>query len=137
MKRLPVPLRHVYLIAVVMVGWVVLRSATLGGSLQFLEALAGLNGSALHAGPSPAPELWLVLVAGTIGCAPLFPAIRRWTVVIDAVIVSLLMLLFGAVLFAWRCGSTIAKPILPMSRWSLRGRSGAGQGKAGWRPSAR
>ena len=32
-KRLPAPLRHVYLIVVVMVGWVVLRSETLGGAL--------------------------------------------------------------------------------------------------------
>jgi alginate O-acetyltransferase complex protein AlgI len=113
-KRLPVPLRHVYLVAVVIAGWVVLRSHTLGGALRFFEALAGWNASALGAGPAPAPELWLVLAAGAIGCAPLFPAIRRWTVVIDALIISLLMLLFGAVFFAWRCGSTVVTPAL---RW--------------------
>jgi alginate O-acetyltransferase complex protein AlgI len=110
-KRLPAPLRHVYLIVVVMVGWVLLRSETLGSALRFLEALAGLNASALRAGPTLALELWLVLVAGAIGCAPLFPAIRRWTVVIDALIVSLLMLLFGAVLFAWRCSSMVVAPV--------------------------
>jgi len=60
-----------------------------------------------------------MLIAGAIGCAPLFPAIRRWTVVIDALIVSLLMLLFGAVLFAWRCGSMVAAPVLRWWRWSL------------------
>ena len=113
-KRLPAPLRHVYLIVVVMVGWVVLRSETLGGALLFLEALAGLNASALRARPTIALELWLVLAAGAIGCAPLFPTIRRWTVVIDALIVSLLMMLFAAVLFAWRCGWIVATPVL---RW--------------------
>jgi len=122
-KRLPVPLRHVYLVVIVMAGWVVLRSQTLGGALQYLEALAGLNGSALRAGPTPAPELWLVLVAGAIGCAPLFPAIRRWTVVIDALIISLLMLLFGAVLFAWRCGSAVVTPVLRWGRSSWHRRS--------------
>jgi alginate O-acetyltransferase complex protein AlgI len=113
-KRLPAPLRHAYLIGAVMVGWVVLRSGTLGGALLFLQALAGLNASPLRARPTIAIELWLVLAAGVIGCAPLFPAIRRWTVVIDALIVSLLMMLFAAVLFAWRCGWIIATPVL---RW--------------------
>src|SRR6185295_20388710 len=70
-KRLPTPLRHVYLIVVVMVGWVVLRSETLGGALLFFKALAGLNASAVRTGPTIGLELWLVLVAGAIGCAPL------------------------------------------------------------------
>ena len=118
-KRLPAPLRHVYLIVVVMVGWVILRSQTLGGALLYLEALAGLNGSALRARPAIAFEVWLVLAAGAIGCAPLFPTIRRWTVVIDALIVSLLMMLFAAALFAWRCVWMIATPVLRWWRWSL------------------
>ena len=119
MKRLPAPLGHVYLIVVVMVGWVVLRSETLGGALLFLKALAGLNASALRARPTIALELWLVLAAGAIGCAPLFPAIRRWTVAIDAVTTSLLMMLFATVLFAWRCAGIVATPILRWWRWSL------------------
>jgi len=125
-KRLPAPLRHVYLIAVVMAGWVVLRSETLGGAWLFLKALAGLNGSALHARPTIALEVWLVLAAGAIGCAPLFPAIRRWTVVIDALIVSLLMMLFAAVLFAWRCAWIIATPVLRWWRWSVMQVGGRG-----------
>ena len=119
MKRLPAPLRHVYLIVVVMVGWVILRSETLGGALLFLKALAGLNASALRARPTMALELWLVLAAGAIGCAPLFPTIRRWTVAIDALIVSLLMMLFATVLFAWRCVWMVAAPVLRWWRWSL------------------
>jgi hypothetical protein len=117
-KRLPAPLRHVYLIAVVMVGWVVLRSATLGDAVSYLKALAGLNGSALRR-PTLAPEVWLLLAAGAIGCAPLLPTIRRWTVVIDALIVSLLMMLFASVLFAWRCGRMIATPALGWWRGSV------------------
>jgi hypothetical protein len=72
----------------------------------------------LRARPIPL-ELWLVLAAGAIGCAPLFSAIRRWTVAIDALIVSLLMMLFAAVLFAWRCGRIIVTPVLRWWRWSL------------------
>jgi alginate O-acetyltransferase complex protein AlgI len=119
MKRLPVPVRHVYLIVTVMVGWVVLRSETLGGALLFLEALAGLNASAPRTGPMPSLEVWLVLAAGAIGCAPLFPTIRRWTVVIDALIVSLLMMQFAAALVARRCAWIIATPVLRWWRWSM------------------
>jgi alginate O-acetyltransferase complex protein AlgI len=118
-KRLPAPLRHVYLIVVVMAGWVVLRSETLGAAWLFLKALAGLNPSALPARPAIGLDLWLVLAAGAIGCAPLFPTIRRWTVAIDAVTTSLLMMLFATVLFAWRCGAIVVTPVLRWWRWSL------------------
>jgi alginate O-acetyltransferase complex protein AlgI len=116
-KRLPVALRHVYLMVLVMVGWVILRSETLSGAQVFLKALAGLNASALRTRPAIPVELWWVLAAGAIGCAPIFQAVRRWTVAIDAVILSLLMLLFAPLLFAWRCGSMAAIPVL---RWMRR-----------------
>jgi alginate O-acetyltransferase complex protein AlgI len=113
-KRLPAALRHAYLLAVVMVGWIVLRSETLGGALLFLKALIGLNASALRTRPTIGVDVWLVLAAGAIGCAPVFRSVRRWTVAIDAVILSLLMLLLAPVLFAWRCGSIVTTPVL---RW--------------------
>jgi len=69
--------------------------------------------------PAAGLELWVLLAAGAIGCAPLFPTIRRWTVAIDAVIVSLLMMLFAAALFAWRCGWIVATPVLRWWRRSL------------------
>jgi alginate O-acetyltransferase complex protein AlgI len=122
-KRLPMLLRHVYLILVVMVGWVVLRNETLGGALLFLKALAGLSPSSSQAGPTIERAVWLMLIAGAIGCAPLSRAIRRWTVTIDALILSLLMLLSAPVLFAWRCGSTVATPAL---RWWRASRSRVG-----------
>jgi len=128
-KRLPAPLRHVYLIVAVMAGWVVLRSERLGGALLFLRALAGLNAASLRARPTMPVELWLVLAAGAIGCAPLFPAIRRWTVAIDAVTTSLLMMLFATVLFAWRCGGMVVTPVLRWWRWSMM-RAGRGGGSA-------
>ena len=115
-KRLPAPLRHVYLILLVMVGWVFLRAGALGGALLYLKTLAGLNAAAM-ARPAADLDLWVLLAAGAIGCAPLFPTIRRWTVAIDALIVSLLMMLFAAVLFAWRCGRVIVTPVL---RWWRR-----------------
>jgi alginate O-acetyltransferase complex protein AlgI len=120
-KRLPAALRHVYLLVAVMVGWVVLRSETLGGALLFFKALIGLNASAVHARPAVALEVWLVLAAGAIGCAPVLQSVRRWTVAIDALILSLLMLLFAPVLFAWRCGSIVTAPLVRWWRsWPVR-----------------
>jgi hypothetical protein len=112
-----------------MVGWVILRSETLGGALLFLRALAGLNAAATPVPSTVSLQLWFVLVAGAIGCAPLFSAIRRWTVMIDALIVSLLMMLFAAVLFAWRCVWIIGAPLLRWWRSSMM-RLGGGGGSA-------
>ncbi|HET6959176.1 MAG TPA: MBOAT family O-acyltransferase [Vicinamibacterales bacterium] len=111
-KRLPAALRHAYVMALVIAGWVILRSETLSSAQVFFKALAGLNASTLRGRPAVPIELWWVLAAGAIGCAPVFQAVRRWTVAIDAVILSLLMLLFAPVLFAWRCGSIVATPVL-------------------------
>ena len=119
LKRLPALLRHVYLVLIVMGSWVILRSATLGSAMQFFRALAGMNPSPLRVQPAASAALWMVLGAGAIGCAPLFPTIRRWTVAIDALIVSLLMMLFASLLFAWRCVRIIAAPVLRGWRWSL------------------
>ncbi|HEV3063675.1 MAG TPA: hypothetical protein VGY48_35880 [Vicinamibacterales bacterium] len=115
-KRLPAFLRHVYVLVIVMAGWAVLRSETLGDALLFLKALVGLNSTAVRARPAIGLEVWLVLAAGALGCAPLAKAIQRWTVIIDALIVSLLLMLFAAVLFAWRCGRMVAAPILHWRR---------------------
>ena len=111
-KRLPPAVRHAYVIVLVMAGWVILRSDTLSGAQVFFKALAGLNATTVRARTAIPAELWWVLAAGAIGCAPVFQAVRRWTVAIDAVILSLLMMLFAPVLFAWRCGSIVATPVL-------------------------
>jgi len=79
--RLWRPLRHLYLLVVVMVGWVFFRADTLTGAGAFLKAMAGL-GPALPTAYTVAwyltPELWLALVAGVIGSTPIVPALGRW-----------------------------------------------------------
>jgi alginate O-acetyltransferase complex protein AlgI len=75
------PLRHLYLLAVVMVGWVFFRADTLSGAFAFLEAMVGFGAAA----PTPfavtwylTPELCLALAAGVIGAMPLAPMLARW-----------------------------------------------------------
>ncbi len=79
--RLWRPLRHLYLMTVVMVGWVFFRAETLAGAFAFLKAMAGASPAA----PTPyavtwylTPELWLALTAGIIASAPVVSATKRW-----------------------------------------------------------
>jgi alginate O-acetyltransferase complex protein AlgI len=81
LARLPAPLRHAYLLLVVLVGWVFFRADTLRLALAFLGAMAGLGPSL----PTPyaaahyvTPELLLALAAGIVGATPIVPALLRW-----------------------------------------------------------
>jgi len=79
--RLWRPLRHVYLLLVVMVGWVFFRADTLPGALAFLKAMAGARAttpSIYTIGWYLTPELWIALVAGAIGSMPVVPALAQW-----------------------------------------------------------
>ncbi len=118
-KRLPGPLRHLYVITLVIVGWVLLRSQTVSDALLFLKALVGLTPVPSHASSTIDLEVWLLLTAGAFGCAPLVSAIRRWAVAIDALIASILIMLVGAFIFAWRCVRIVAATVLRWWRWSM------------------
>jgi len=87
LSRGPAALRHVYTMAVVMLGWVLFRAATgppdrtaaLEHSAAFAKTLVGL-GSA-EGGYHPivefmSPQGWLVLVIGMIGATPVYPYLR-------------------------------------------------------------
>jgi len=80
-KRLWAPVRHAYLLIVVMIGWVFFRADTLPAALAYLKSMAGLTVPA----PTPyllswylTPELGLALAAGAIGSMPIVPALARW-----------------------------------------------------------
>jgi alginate O-acetyltransferase complex protein AlgI len=78
------PLRHAYLLIVVMVGWVFFRAETLPGALGVLGAMMGL-------GPAEptiydvtwylTPEVVVALIAGAIAAAPVAPMVGKivWT----------------------------------------------------------
>jgi alginate O-acetyltransferase complex protein AlgI len=123
LARWPAILRHVYLVLVVSLGWILLRSPTLTDAWAFLRALIGANASLPHPRLTFGYEVWLTLVAGAIGCAPLSPMVRRWTVVIDALIVSGLMALFASLLLTWRGVRLATDPVMRRGRGSS-GRAG-------------
>jgi alginate O-acetyltransferase complex protein AlgI len=75
------PLRHAYLLLVVMVGWVFFRADSLPGALAFLKAMAGARATApsmYTIGWYLTPELWIALVAGVIGSMPVVPSLAAW-----------------------------------------------------------
>ena len=103
-KQLPAPLRHVYLIVVVMIGWVFFRAESVVAALVFLNALAGLQTSmapvfALQ--PHPSFYFWMALIAGLTASAPLVGSVSRWRVTIDAATVSAIVMLFATGIFIW------------------------------------
>jgi alginate O-acetyltransferase complex protein AlgI len=103
-KQLPAPLRHAYLVGVVMIGWVFVRAETVVGALAFLNALAGLQTSTapaflLH--PYPTLAFWVALLVGVIASAPLVGSVSRWRVTIDAATVSALVMLFATGVYIW------------------------------------
>ena len=101
--RLPAPLRHAYLLLMVMFGWGIFRTETLPSALVFLSALAGLNTRALGGAPLPmTPVLWAAVAAGCLGSVPLLPWLSRWRVTLDAMTTSALMLGSTAWIFSWR-----------------------------------
>jgi alginate O-acetyltransferase complex protein AlgI len=113
--RMPFALRHAYLVLVVMVGWVFLRTATLTDAALFLKAMAGLS-TPLRIRPLPVSiELWAAIIAGVIGSAPLARALRRWSVAIDAVTTSALMMLFATAVFLIVCATLL----LPRNRYGM------------------
>jgi alginate O-acetyltransferase complex protein AlgI len=81
-KRLWLPLRHAYLMLVVMIGWVFFRADTLPTAMAFLRTMFGLQ-TAVDQTPFTlawylTPELWLALLLGVAGSAPIIPALSSW-----------------------------------------------------------
>ena len=63
--RLPAPLRHAYVLLVVMLGWVLFRTETLSGTLLYLQALACLNTAVIEAPALPVTTaVWVALAVG-------------------------------------------------------------------------
>jgi alginate O-acetyltransferase complex protein AlgI len=74
------PVKHIYTLLVVSVGWVLFRADHVGQALAFLNAMAGLGtgaGLEYHAGLYIDSQLVLAVIAGAIGSAPLLPLVIR------------------------------------------------------------
>ena len=81
LMTIPRPLRHAYLLLVVMIGWVFFRADTFAAAAAMLRAMAGLAAAAPTAF-QPAwyltPEVLLAMSAGIVGATPAIGTITRW-----------------------------------------------------------
>ena len=74
------PVRHIYTLLVVSVGWVLFRAENVQQASAFLKAMVGLGsglGLEYHIGLYIDSQLALALFAGAIGSAPLLPFVIR------------------------------------------------------------
>jgi alginate O-acetyltransferase complex protein AlgI len=115
-ERLPRFVRHLYVLLVISIGWVILRSPDLPTAAQFLLAMAGMNPAPVVAAARFASAaLWGALVVGVFAAGPLVPSISRWRVSIDAATTSLLMMIAATGVFLWRGPFLAIRSIWPKS----------------------
>ena len=75
------PLRHIYTLLAVMVGWVLFRAETFEVALSHLAAMSGLgegNGLIAPLGKYLQNDVILVLIIGAIGSMPVIPSATKW-----------------------------------------------------------
>lgn len=75
------PLRHVYLFAIVLIGWVFFRAETLPQAIGYLAAMIGIapgEGVVHHVDMYIDRQVLLVMAIGFIGAMPLWPTLQKW-----------------------------------------------------------
>jgi len=80
-RRLWRPLRHVYVLLIVMVGWVLFRSETFSQAVAMLGAMVGFaKGTGVEHNVHMVldTEVLVVMLAGLVGSIPWLPAFARW-----------------------------------------------------------
>jgi len=81
LERVPSPLRFLYSLLVVLVGWVFFRSETLGQAIDILACAFGATGELAHFSNVwifTTPVVGLAFAAGIIGSTPWLPAFGAW-----------------------------------------------------------
>ena len=78
LERSPALFRHVYVILMVMLTWVLFRADTLGGAVNYLAAMFGLGPEALAAPPVARFLKWDVVMAIAVGILAAGPGGWRW-----------------------------------------------------------
>jgi len=115
-QRLPRLVRHLYVLLVIVIGWVILRAPDLATAGQFLAAMAGMNHApVVRVARFASLALWSALAVGLFAAGPLVPSISRWRVSIDAATTSLLMMVAATGVFLWRGPSLALRSIWPKS----------------------
>ena len=100
--RLPKAMRHAYVLLVVLCLWVVFRAESPAGAVVMLRAMTGFTAASSEASLVLTPLDWTALVTASLAVVPLWPAFSRWTVTVDALTTSALILVSTISVFVWR-----------------------------------
>lgn len=105
LASLPAALRHLYLLAVVLLTWVVFRADSMASASVVLVAMSGLGppvdvGSAMPMALTP--WFWTMLSIGVLSISPAWQRGGRWLVTVDALTTSLLILISTSFVYMWR-----------------------------------
>jgi alginate O-acetyltransferase complex protein AlgI len=76
------PLRHLYALGVIVIGWVLFRADNLSHAFQYLQAMSGLNGTVsgqYYLAQYVDHELLFTLAVGTVAAQPVATLFRRLT----------------------------------------------------------
>jgi len=109
------PFRHLYLVVVAVIGWVIFRAETPAHAFTFLSAMVGVNGWSGAVAPRLLTVyLWTALGVGVVGAGPSVPWISRWRVTLDAATAGILMMISATALFIWLGAEIVAEAIRPL-----------------------
>jgi alginate O-acetyltransferase complex protein AlgI len=81
LDNLWLPLRHIYVLTIVMLAWVFFRAEDLTTAISYLEAMFGFghgSGVQYHVSLYIDLEGWLVLFIGIIGSLPIIPYLKKF-----------------------------------------------------------
>jgi len=112
-RRAPRGLRHVYVLVVVLFGWMMIRAAGPGPLLGYTEAMLGL--SIVKFGASSVyltPGFVTALACAILFAGPMVGNISRWRVSVDAATASLIMMLAATGVLLWHAVNGIRR-VLP------------------------
>lgn len=110
LTRLPRALRHVYVLLVVLLGWVLLRASGPGPLLGYLEAMVGASIAPFGA----SAEYFTLgfstaLVSALVFAGPLVGNLSRWRVSVDSAVASLLMMFAATGILLWHAANGVRR----------------------------
>jgi hypothetical protein len=104
----------VYVLLVVLPGWILLRASGPGPLLGYVEAMLGFAIVPIGAsGEYMEPLFVIALVSAIIFAGPLVSWISRWRVSVDAATASLLMMFAATGVFVWRASQPLVRVFWP------------------------
>lgn len=114
LTRVPRLVRHLYVLIVVLFGWLLLRASGPGPLLGYVEAMVGASiqpfGASLE---YLTVGLTTALVCAIFFAGPMVGNVSRWRVSVDAAVASLIMMFAATAVLIWHAVNPVRRWIAP------------------------